>query len=201
MCIPFIVVDILITGTWLQCWILLITLRPRQNGRHFPDDIFKWLFLNENVWTSIYISLKLVPRGPINNIPTLAQVMAWRRPGDKPLSEPMMVRLPTHICVTRPQWRLRNRDLVRGGTRCHLGIIHIDETTSLYDISRSLIACFYIRQQMTLRIYAYNIPDLWQWLVKYTRGKPIQSQGEKWSRWRLIGTWNFNWNPFYIHNK
>ena len=30
--------------------------------------------------------------------------MAWRRPGDKPLSEPMMVSLPTHICVTRPQW-------------------------------------------------------------------------------------------------
>ena len=30
--------------------------------------------------------------------------MAWRRPGDKPLSEPMMVRLSTHICVTRPQW-------------------------------------------------------------------------------------------------
>ena len=30
--------------------------------------------------------------------------MAWRRPGDKSLSEPMMVRLSTHICVTRPQW-------------------------------------------------------------------------------------------------
>ena len=30
--------------------------------------------------------------------------MAWRRPGDKPLSEPMMVSLLTHICVTRPQW-------------------------------------------------------------------------------------------------
>ena len=30
--------------------------------------------------------------------------MAWRRPGDKPLCEPMMVRLPTHICVARPQW-------------------------------------------------------------------------------------------------
>ena len=30
--------------------------------------------------------------------------MAWRRPGDKSLSELMMVRLPTHICVTRPQW-------------------------------------------------------------------------------------------------
>ena len=80
------------------------TLRPRQNGRHFPDDIFKWIFLNENVWISINISLMFVPRGPINNIPTLVQVMAWRRPGDKPLSEPMMVRLPMHICVTRPHW-------------------------------------------------------------------------------------------------
>ena len=82
----------------------LNTLRPRQNGRHFPDDIFRWIFLNENVWISIKISLKFVPRGPINYISTLVQVMAWRRPGDKPLSEPMMVRLPTHICVTRPQW-------------------------------------------------------------------------------------------------
>ena len=80
------------------------TLRPRQNGRLFLDDIFKWIFLNENVWISIKISLKFVPKGPINNIPALVQIMAWRRPGDKPLSEPMMVRLPTHICVTRPQW-------------------------------------------------------------------------------------------------
>ena len=79
-------------------------MRPRQNGRHFPDDIFKWIFLNENVWISINISLKFVPRGPINNIPALVQIMAWRRPGDKPLSEPMLVRLLAHICVTRPQW-------------------------------------------------------------------------------------------------
>ena len=80
------------------------TLRPRQNGRHFAEDIFKCIFLNENVWIPIKISLKFVPQGPINNIPALVQIMAWRRPGDKPLSGPMMVRLPTHICVTRPQW-------------------------------------------------------------------------------------------------
>ena len=43
------------------------------------------------------ISLKFVPRVPINNIPTLLQVMAWRRPGDKPWSEPMMVKLTKHI--------------------------------------------------------------------------------------------------------
>ena len=70
----------------------------------FPDDIFKCIFLTENVIISIKISLKFVPKGSINNIPTLVQIMAWRRPGDKPLSEPMMVRLSTHICVTRPQW-------------------------------------------------------------------------------------------------
>ena len=93
-----------ITGRELLSWYWVFnTLRPTQNARHFPDDIFKWIFLNENVWTSINISLKFVPRGPINNIPTLVQVMAWRRPGDKPLSEPMVVRLQMHICVTRPQ--------------------------------------------------------------------------------------------------
>ena len=47
------------------------TLRPRQNGRHFPDDVFNCIFLNENVWFSIEISLKFVPKGPINNIPAL----------------------------------------------------------------------------------------------------------------------------------
>ena len=85
-------------------WIDVNTLRPRQNGRHFPDDIFKCIFLNEKFWIPIKISLKFVPKGPINNIPAMVQIMAWRRPGDKPLSEPMMVNFPTHICVTRPQW-------------------------------------------------------------------------------------------------
>ena len=70
----------------------LNTLRPRQNGRHFQDDIFKCIFLNENLWISIQISLKFVPKGPINNIPALVQVMAWHRSGDKPLSDPMMVK-------------------------------------------------------------------------------------------------------------
>ena len=69
----------------------LNTLRPRPNGRHFPDDIFKRSFLNENVRISINISLNFVPYGPINCKSALVQIMAWRRAGDKPLSEPMMV--------------------------------------------------------------------------------------------------------------
>ena len=82
------------------------TLRPRQSGRRFADDIFKCISSNEAVWILIKISfsLKLVPKGLINNTSALVELMAWRRPGDKPLSEPMMVSLPTHICVTRPQW-------------------------------------------------------------------------------------------------
>ena len=71
-----------------------------QNGCHFPDDIFKCIFLNENVLISIKISPKFVPKGPMNNIPVLVQIMAWHRPGDKPLSESMMVSLLTHILHT-----------------------------------------------------------------------------------------------------
>ena len=69
------------------------TLRPRQNCCHFADDIFKCIS-----------SQKFVPMGRINNIPSLAQIMAGRRPGDKPSSETMMVSLLTHICVTQLQW-------------------------------------------------------------------------------------------------
>ena len=52
-------------------WCGINTLRPRQNGRHFADDILKCIFLNENVWIPIEISLKFVPKGPIDNIPAL----------------------------------------------------------------------------------------------------------------------------------
>ena len=64
------------------------------------DDIFKCIFLSENIYFSIKISLKFTPKGPINNIPASLQIMAWRLPGDRPLSERMMASLLTHICVT-----------------------------------------------------------------------------------------------------
>ena len=89
--------------TWLPI-MSLYTLRPKRNRRHFADDIFKCILLNETPLISIKISLKFIPKGPINNIPALVQIMAWRRPGDKPLSEPMMIISLTHICVTWPQW-------------------------------------------------------------------------------------------------
>ena len=74
---------------------LLKTLRLRQNGHNFTD-IFKWIFLNENLWISLKTSRNFVPKGPLDNN-SLVQIMAWRRSGDKPLSESIMVSLLTHI--------------------------------------------------------------------------------------------------------
>ena len=98
-----------------QCWPILLphicvtrlrlnTWRPRQNTGRFADDRFKCIFLNENIWISLKFSLEFVLRVPINNTPALVQIMAWRQPGDKPLFEPMMVSILTHICVIRPEW-------------------------------------------------------------------------------------------------
>ena len=68
------------------------------------SNAFKCIFLNENELISLRISRKFFPKVQINNIPSLVQIMAWRLPGDKSLSETMMVSLLPDICVTRPQW-------------------------------------------------------------------------------------------------
>ena len=70
--------------------VLLFTQPPWQNGRHFADDMFKRKFLNENIWIANKISLKYVPYGLID-MSALVQIMAWRRPGDKPLSKAMLI--------------------------------------------------------------------------------------------------------------
>ena len=78
-------------------------------GRDKMDAISQTTFSSAFSWMkmfeiSVKISLKFVPKGAINNIPALVQIMAWSRSGDKPLFEPMMVGLLTQIYVTRPQW-------------------------------------------------------------------------------------------------
>ena len=49
------------------------TLRPRRNGRYFPDNTFNCIFLNGNIWILTEMSLTFVPKGPINDIPELVQ--------------------------------------------------------------------------------------------------------------------------------
>ena len=77
---------------------------PRQNGCHFTDDIFKCIFWNENVSISLKISLKFVPKVPINNIPALVQGMAWRLFSTKPLPEPMMTDITDESI--RHKWKM-----------------------------------------------------------------------------------------------
>ena len=61
---------------------------------------------NVSYWlgTSLESALIWCHKGPINNIPALVQIMAWCRSGNKPLSEPMLIILLAHICITRLQW-------------------------------------------------------------------------------------------------
>ena len=91
-------------SAWDEYLVILEHIEAETNCSHFADNIFTCIFLNENVWVLLKISLKFVPKVQINNISALVQIMAWRWPSTKPESEPMMVNTMTHICVTRPQW-------------------------------------------------------------------------------------------------
>ena len=55
-----------------------------------PDDSFEYIFLNENLWIPTEISSKFVSKGPVSDILALFRMMAWRRTGDKSLSELML---------------------------------------------------------------------------------------------------------------
>ena len=68
----------------------LLSSTPGQDGCHFADDIFRFIFVNENVRISNKFSLKVVPKRPIDNKSALVQVMACRLYGGKPLPEPML---------------------------------------------------------------------------------------------------------------
>ena len=97
-----------------------VTLRPRQNGWHFAGDIFKCIFLNESVWILLNISPKFVPKGKINSITALVQIMAWQQPGDKPLSEP--IKFTDALCVTQPQWVKKEMSILVVGPQRITGI-------------------------------------------------------------------------------
>ena len=93
---------ILFSGVWL----LPHTLNSTHWSRNKMDAIPQMAFSNAFSWMKMF-KFRLRFHWnlfAINNIPALGQIMDWCRPGDKTLSGPMMVDLPTHICVTRPQW-------------------------------------------------------------------------------------------------
>ena len=74
-----------------ECVSAVSTLKPRQKGRHFASEIFKYIFLNGNFWISNKISLKYVVLGLTDNMSTLLQIWWLDRTGDKPSSDPMII--------------------------------------------------------------------------------------------------------------
>ena len=66
---------------------------PGRNDHHFRDDIFKCIFVNKEFWIGIQMSLKFVPKGPIDNKWALVEVMPWRQIGDKPFPELMVTQI------------------------------------------------------------------------------------------------------------
>ena len=135
---------------------------------------------------SIKFSLKFVPKDPMNNIPALVQIMAWRRPGDKPLSGPVMVSLLTHICVTRPQW-------VKG---------------DLNRFSFTRICAHLISLILYYILYCSNMYEWWAWFyttkdqkanvayVIISGPSPIQSEKMQRNRCKINNIWVTFWHLF-----
>ena len=65
-------------------------MRLKRSGRHFVDNNFKCILLNENICILIQVSFRFVPDPPIYNKPSMVQIMALYRKGRKPLFEAMM---------------------------------------------------------------------------------------------------------------
>ena len=99
-------------------WDILVSAPVRLTywGRDKLLPLHRHLQMHLNVWISLKISLKFVAKSQINNILALIQIMAWRRPGDNPLSETMMDSLLTHICITWPQWVNKSYNT----SQCHI---------------------------------------------------------------------------------
>ena len=141
---------------WLDHWRIYASLGLNDLNR---------IFLNENVRISIKISLKFAPKGPINNIPALVQIMAWRRPGDKPLSEPTMVSLLTHICVTRPQWFKDGSLMGQFWNHCGRNQ-HILDTHAQFD-SQSALWFHWLRSP--IRNMPYNLRNMFKYLKVFLK--------------------------------
>ena len=69
-----------------RCWI------PPSHHEHIEAET-KWPPFSRRQFLEWKTSLKYIPNGPVNNYSSLVEMMAWRRSGDKPLSQPMIVYL------------------------------------------------------------------------------------------------------------
>ena len=81
-------------------------------------DILRTTHSNGFTWNTVFISLNFFPKGPIENMSALVQVMAWRQTGHKPYLDWLWLSSFTYVC--------------------HLGPVFISDKTSYRTISWSI---------------------------------------------------------------
>ena len=158
---------------WWKCTIVYVSVYLTHWGRGKVAAIFQTTLLNEFSWMKMYkfrlrFHWSLFPQ--INNIPALVQIMAWRRPGVKPLSEPMMVNLLRHLCVTRPQWVNSMRPS--------------DAYMRLYNIPTlvQIMACHRHYLNQCCHIVNYTVRSIFQWnFIQNSQGNALNGHGGLWA--------------------
>ena len=153
--------DDIITWKWFQNYWLLgrgigLTHWSRDKmAATWADNIFQCNCINEKILILIKMSLKIVPKVWINNIPALVQIMAWHRPGIKPVSKPVMVDLLMNICVTQTQWVKHILPTI--GVNRLSWRIHMIEFP-LQRIHNTRFGCFFVVSlNRLLNSYSFNI--------------------------------------------
>ena len=132
--------------------------------------------------------MRFVPKCPIDNIPALVQIMTRRRLGDKPLFEPLMVSLLTHICVTMPQW-------VNNEISAHIYALYFMNwwPHMWIDVARSDLVIF-VGLRPVIQILCHVLARGWgRWLRYFTEAKAeVKYRASARIRGPIHDTW-FEW--------
>ena len=150
---------------------VIIVINPLTHwGRDEMNNISQTTFSMKML--EFRISLKFVPKGPINNILALVQIMAWCPSGMVPLSEPMMVSLSTHICVPGPQWVKYQSSVylssVIGNAEC---VLRLDDTWQMngQSLTEFLVLVRFLGDNTSMKLDT--------WFVTTSPGTSIISSG------------------------
>ena len=152
--------------SWHPCY-AINSSPPGQNGRHFAKDIFKWIFMNEMFCISIQILLKFVPGVLIDNNRASVEIMAWRRIGDKPISEPVLTWITG--AYMRHYW---------GGDEILVPVAFCQCTVSRLHLQKYGSSVLFYLQMKCLQLFLFNFSifcftfslDMSYTLIDYVRG-------------------------------
>ena len=150
---------------------------PRQNGRHFADQIFRYIFDNEKLCILLRISLKFVHTGPVANKPTLVQIMAWHLSVNKPLSEPLMAQFTdvyiyiyVCVCVMLPGWVDKHIDIcIMGESMIHHDFISRGFSLAVHPI---MLAIYHSCKVDLIAVFWWLYIALCNWLILQSRAMP-----------------------------